>query len=46
MMVIAPVSTTDIYTNTTQVEEMKLENQQVTPGYLSTEATPGKSLIP
>jgi hypothetical protein len=42
MMVIAPVSTTDIYTNTTQVEEMKLENQQVITGDLYT----GKSLIP
>jgi len=41
---IAPVSTTDI--NTTQVEETKLENQQVTTGDLSTEATPGRSLIP
>lgn len=46
MMVIASVTTTDIYTNTTQVEEMKLENQQVTIGDLPTEATPGKSLIP
>jgi len=45
-MLIAPVSTTDTYTNTTQVEESKLENQQVTIVDLSTEATPGKPLIP
>jgi len=45
-MLNAPVSTTDMNTNTTQVEGMKLENQQVTIADLSTEATPGKSLIP
>jgi len=46
MMLVAPVSTTDIYTNTTQVEGTILENQQVTTVDLSTEATLGMSLIP